>query len=431
VNLAVEDINATKKRLRIEIPADVIEKEIGNSLQKLKQKAKIPGFRPGTAPVNLLEKRFGKEIEAEVLDKVIPEYFRKAIKEANIEPVTFPVMDEKIGLERNKPLNLSFTVEILPKIGEIQYENITIKETPVAVNDSDVDDYLKSLQESRAVFEVAEKDIEVDDLVSFEFIDCSIQGEEITPPSVKEAVSQMGNEILPLDIMDKVLGKKKGDLLEFSTTFNESCESKDLVGKTADMKLKIGEIKKKNLPAIDDDFAKDLGFENVNEMREKIHERILAIKKEHVGKLHKAKIMNQILEPHNFDVPETLLEKELQSLIMRESMSKNEPRETDAQEGSEVKDEETLRAEMKQKALMNVRASIILDAIGEKEGITVSDDEVNERISILAKRLSTSPEMVRTYYTHQEGTLEGLRHSIFEDKVLDLLLSKATLEKGE
>jgi len=431
VNLAIEDINTTKKRLRIEIPADVIEKEIGSSLQKLKQKAKIPGFRPGTAPVNLLEKRFGKEVEAEVLDRVIPEYFSKALKEANIEPVTFPVIDEKIGFERNKPLNLSFTVEVLPQIGEVRYENITIKELPVDVSDSDVDEYLKSLRESRAVFEVADKDIGVDDLVSFELIDCAIQGQESTPPSIKEQVSQMGNEILPPDIMDKVLGKKRGDLLEFSTTFNEHSKPEDLVGKTADLKLKISEIKKKNLPEINDDFAKDLGFEDMHEMREKLRERILAIKKEHVGRLHKAKIVNQLLEPHKFDVPETLLEKELQSLVMRESMSHNESRETVPEEGSSEKDAEMLRAEMRQKALMNVRASIILDAIGAKEGITVSDDEVNERISLLARRLSTSPESLRNYYTHQDGSLEGVRHSIFEDKVLDLLLSKAQLEKGE
>ena len=99
MNLAIEDINTTKKRLKVEIPADVIEKEIGISLQKLKQKAKIPGFRQGMAPLNLLEKRFGKEVEAEVLDKVIPEYFGKALKEANIEPVTFPVIDEKIKIK--------------------------------------------------------------------------------------------------------------------------------------------------------------------------------------------------------------------------------------------------------------------------------------------------------------------------------------------
>ncbi len=434
MNLAIEDINSTKKRLRIEIPAQVIEKEIGVSLQKLKQKAKIPGFRPGMAPMNLLEKRFGKEVEAEVLDKVIPEYFGKALQEANIEPVTFPVIDERIGFERHKPLNLSFTVEVLPKIDNLQYEDITIKEIPIVVNESDVDEYIKSLQESRAVFEVTDKDIEVDDLVSFDFVDCTIKGEEITPPSIKEQVSQIGNEILPLDIMDKVLGKKKGDLLEFTTTFQEHCKSKELIGKTADITLKVSEIKKKNLPVIDDDLAKDLGFENMSEMREKIHEKIYAIKKEHIGRLHKAKIMNQILEPHNFDVPETLLEKELQSLVMQESVSQKESHEKVSKEDSAEqvqKDTETLRAEMEHKALMNVRASIIIDAIGKKEGITVTDDELNERIALLAQRLSATTEAVKNFYTYKEGSLEGLRHSIFEDKVLDMLLSKAHLEKGE
>ena len=431
MDLAIEDINTTKKRLRVEIPADVIEKEIVLSLQKLKQKAKLPGFRQGMAPMNLLEKRFGKEVEAEVLDKVIPEYFGKALKEADIEPVTFPVMDEKIGFERNKPLNLSFTIEVLPKIGDIQYENITIKEIPAVVSESDIDESLESLRESRAVFEVADKAIDVDDLVSFDFVDCAIKGEESTPPSIKEQVSQMGNEILPLDIMDKVLGKKKGDLLEFDSTFDEHCKSKELVGKTVNITLKISEIKKKNLPVVDDNFAKDLGFENMSEMRDKVQERILAIKKEHVGRLNKAKIMNQILEPHKFDVPETLLKKEIESLAMQESMSQKESPEEVSGEDSPQKDTETLQAEMEQKALSNVRASIVLNEIGKKEGVTVSDAELNERIALLAQRLSASPEAVRNFYSHREGSLDGLRHSIFEDKVLDLLLSKAQLEKGE
>lgn len=431
MDLAIEDINTTKKRLRVEIPADVIEKEIGISLQKLKQKAKIPGFRQGMAPMNLLEKRFGKEVEAEVLDKIIPEYFGKALKESNIEPVTFPVVDEKIDFERNKPLNLSFTIEVLPKIGDIQYENITITEVPVVVNEPDVDEYLKSLQESRAVFEVADKAIDVDDLVSFELVDCAIKGEETSLPTLKEQVSQMGNEILPLDIMDKVLGKKKGDDIGFENTFNEHCQLKELVGKTVDITLKISEIKKKNLPDINDDFAKDLGFDNMSEMREKVKERILAIKKEQVGRLHKAKIINQIIEPLDFDVPETLLKKEIESLAMQESMSQKESPETAAQEDSVEKDPETMQAEMEHKALRNVRASIILNTIGEKEGVTVSDDELNERITLLAQRLSASPEVVRNFYSQKEGSLDGLRHSIFEDKVLDLLLSKAQLEKGE
>jgi trigger factor len=274
---SVEDIKATKKRLRIEIPADVIEKEISDSLEKLKHKAKIPGFRSGMAPINLIEKRFGKEVEAEVLDKVIPEYYSKALKEAELIPVTMPVFDEEIDFKRNNPLNLSFTIEVMPKIENLNYENIKIKDIPAVVDEAEIDAYLKRLQEEKVIYEVAEKEVELDDLVTFEYSDCKIIGEE-NPPSIKEEVLKIGNEIFPPDIMERVMGKKKDDIVEFTTTFNEVCKSKVLAGKTADMKFVIKEIKKKNLPAIDDEFAKDVGFENISEMREKVKVNIFAAK---------------------------------------------------------------------------------------------------------------------------------------------------------
>jgi len=437
---SVEDINTTKKRLRIEIPSDVIEKEIGNSLEKVRQKAKIPGFRPGRAPINLIERRFGKEVEAEVLDKIIPEYYSKALKEAELMPVTTPVFDEKIDFKRNNPINLSLTVEVMPKIENLSYENMKVEDIPVSVDDAEVEDYLKKLQGEKAIYEVSEKEIDTDDLVSFEYVDAKIAGEE-NAAALKEQISKMGNEILPPDIMEKMIGKKKDDIVEFATTFNGDCKSKELAGKTIDMKVAIKEIKKKNLPEIDDEFAKDLGFENIPEMKEKIKEKIFAVKKEHIVRIQKAIIVNKILEAHSFEAPETLVRRELESLMMHESLSQREAKETTSIAGSpeeekvvasrSQEDLEKLQTELKDKALKNVQASLIVDAIGQKEGITVTDDEVNEQISLIAQKLSATPEAVKNFYDYKEGSLEGLRHSIYEDKVLDMLLSKAIIEKGE
>ncbi len=437
---SVEDINTTKKRLRIEIPSDVIEKEIGNSLEKVRQKAKIPGFRPGRAPINLIERRFGKEVEAEVLDKIIPEYYSKALKEAELMPVTTPVFDEKIDFKRNNPINLSLTVEVMPKIENLSYENMKVEDIPVSVDDAEVEDYLKKLQGEKAIYEVSEKEIDTDDLVSFEYVDAKIAGEE-NAAALKEQISKMGNEILPPDIMEKMIGKKKDDIVEFATTFNGDCKSKELAGKTIDMKVAIKEIKKKNLPEIDDEFAKDLGFENIPEMKEKIKEKIFAVKKEHIVRIQKAIIVNKILEAHSFEAPETLVRRELESLMMHESLSQREAKETTSIAGSpeeekvvasrSQEDLEKLQTELKDKALKNVQASLIIDAIGQKEGITVTDDEVNERISLIAQKLSATPEAVKNFYHYKEGSLEGLRHSIYEDKVMDMLLSKAVIEKGE
>jgi trigger factor len=439
----IEDINATKKRVRIEIPAEVLENEILSSLEKLKQKVKIPGFRPGKAPVTLIEKRFGKDVEAEVLEKIIPEYYNNALKEASLSPVAMPMLEEKFEFKRNTPLNLSFVIEVLPKIEKLNYENIAIKDIPFSVEESDVDDMIKRVQNQKAVFEIADKDVEKDDFVSFEYVDSEIEGEAVDP-SLKERISKMGNELFPADIMDKVLGKKKGDIVEF-TALPDASKFSEIAGKTLNVKVRITEVKKKTLPDIDDEFAKDLGFENIADLREKLKERISAAKKEHVQKIQKAEIIKKIIESDNFDVPETLVNRELESLMMDKSLSEEKDDTVysdtmsdvmqNVSEGEAAEKAETaaqdLQADMKQRAVRNVQASVIIDAIGQKEGVTVSDTELDERISHIAKRLSASPEAVRNFYTYKQGSLDGLKQSILEEKVLDILLSRAVVEKGE
>lgn len=439
----IEDINTTKKRVRIEIPAEVLENEIVSSLEKLKQKVKIPGFRPGKAPVTLIEKRFGKDVEAEVLEKIIPEYYNNALKEASLSPVAMPMLEEKFEFKRNNPLNLSFVIEVLPKIEKLNYENIAIKDIPFSVEESDVDDMIKRVRNQKAVFEVADKDIEKDDFVSFEYVDSDIEGEAVDP-SLKERISKMGNEIFPPDIMEKVLGKKKGDIVEF-TALPDASKFSEIAGKTLNVKVRITEVKKKTLPDLDDEFAKDLGFENIADLREKLKERIYAAKKEHVQKIQKAEIIKKIIESDNFDVPETLVNRELESLMMDKSLSEEKDDTVysdtmsdvmkNVSEGAAAEKAETaaqdLRDDMKQRAVRNVQASVIIDAIGKKEGVTVSDSELDERVSHIAKRLSASPEAVRNFYTYKQGSLDGLKQSIIEEKVLDILLSRAVVEKGE
>jgi trigger factor len=436
---AVEDINQTKKRLRIEIASDLIEREIKNSLEKLRHTVKIPGFRPGKAPVNLIEKRFGKQVEAEVLEKVVPEQLGNAIREAAIDPVTMPVLEEEFDYKRNNPLAFAVTLEVKPKIENLAYENITVKDIPVNVEESDVEDALKALQNKKAVFEVADKVVEMDDFVSFEYVDSEIAGgEDIS--SVKETISKMGNEIFPPDIMEKVIGKQKGDIIEFTTTFAATA-SKELAGRTAQIKVKISEVKKKTLPEIDNEFAKDLGYETMTDLREKAREKIYAAKTEHIRKIQKAEIIRKLVESSTFEVPESLVGKEIEAIMMHKSISGS--KEDSVSENSvsdtfepvssgqdmEKNKEEDPQAELRSKAVRNVQAHFILDTIGQKEGIIVSDNEVDERIASLAQKLSATPESVRNYYLYREGSLDGLKHSIMEDKVMDALLAKATIEK--
>jgi len=442
---SIEDINTTKKRLTIEIPSDVLESEIGNSLSNLRQRVRLPGFRPGKAPINLIEKRFGKEIESEVLEKVIPQYYNNALKEADIQPVSFPELDEDVDYKRKNPLLLSFTVEVLPKIENLTYENISIKDLPITVEDPDIDDAIKRLQDRKAVFEIADKPIEMDDLVTFDYVDSEIVGED--NPSLKELIAQMGNEIFPPDIMERAMGKNKGDIIEFTTTFDDALHKKELVGKTATIKLMIKEVKKKTLPEIDDDLAKDLGVDTLSDLKVQLKEKILSAKENHIKRIQKAEILNKLIESHAFDVPESMVKRQIETLMIEGNLPDTSSGEEQAESPADAKvgdvttdtspSEKTkeLSEEMKgkyqEKALQVVKASVLIDMIGKKEGIIVTDSEVDERISLLAQNMSATPEAVRNFYMYQEGALDRLKKSIFEDKVLDLLLSKATIEKEE
>jgi len=205
--------------------------------------------------------------------------------------------------------------------------------------------------------------------------------------------------------------------------------------------VKISEVKKKTLPEIDNEFAKDLGYETMADLREKAREKIYAAKTEHIRKIQKAEIIRKLVESSTFEVPESLVGKEIEAIMMHKSISSS--KEDSVSENSvsdtlepvssgqdmEKNKEEDPQAELRSKAVRNVQAHFILDTIGQKEGIIVSDNEVDERIASLAQKLSATPESVRNYYLYREGSLDGLKHSIMEDKVMDALLAKATIEK--
>ncbi len=410
---AVEDLSTTKKRLKIEIPSEAIEKKIKSSLEKARQKAKIPGFRPGKTPMNIIEKHFGKSAEAEALEEVIPEFYDRALKEAAIVPVTRPEIEGGVNFERNNPLSLSFTLEIRPKIENLRYEGIKTKDIPVIVSDEDVDNALKRLQEGKATYEIADKEIETGDLLT---IDYEMKYDNQTT-TAKDQVFVVGFTGLPKEISESLTGKKAGDIVEVEAQFPQDFHATAIAGKKVLIKNTVKAVKKKTLPAIDAELAKDLGFENLDALKAGAKEGIEKAEKEQTQKIQKNAILESLTSSHNFDIPESMLERELTAMV--HALKKSD------------KDEAALRDELKPDAIKNVRAMILLSIIGEKEGVNVTDEELKEKILDLSQQLAMTPESLIKVYAQRDGSLEGLRNNIYEQKVLDLLLSRAAIEKGE
>jgi trigger factor len=429
--IAVEDISTTKKRLKIEIPTDIIEKEFKESLDNLRQRAKIPGFRPGKAPESLIEKRFGDDIKADIRDRLVPKYYSQALKEAELVPVTFPKFESALDIKRNAPLFFALTVEVRPNISDLNYTGLKVEDIAVQVEDKELEDTLKGLQEERAMFEAVEREIKEDDVVIIDYVKLDPTGEKELS-SAKDQVMNLGNNLAPKGILEEIVGKKKGDTVDITLPSFEGDEVKEGAEAGNRLRITIKEVKEKKLPAIDDEFAKDFGKEDLGTLKEKMKEGILRAKKERAASRQKEKLLDTLVGSYHFDLPESLLEKELETLVVNER-HKNPPKGLTGGQATDTapqKDDSGLIEELRPKAVDNVKAAILLDMIAEKENITVTEEEMKTRIAVLARHLQTTPEYVINLFVTKDGSLDNLKRTIRDEKVMDLVLSKAEIEKG-
>ncbi len=416
----VEEVSATTRRLKITIPEDVISAEVRSIYDKIRVTTKIPGFRPGKAPQSILEKRFGKNVEAEVIEKIVPQYYMSAIKEASLEPVTYPNIDEQIELKQGEPLSFSVTVEVKPEIGEINFDGITLKKKSFTVGDDEIEKSLSMLQESKALFSVTEEPLQDGDmsiLDSEAYIDDKLQDSL----SYKEYPLLIGSEEMPKDFSEALTGKKKGDSVEVTIPFEGDHPNKSIAGKEVLFKIDVKETKKKNLPPIDDELAKEAECNTLDELKEKIRENLGKRKESQINLEYKKDILDDLIKSHDFAVPESMVNGEIESLIQQEKENANRT-------GATVKPDEELKTGFAEKAKNNVKSVILLETIGKKEHIEVSDADTKSAIEEIAVRNNLNVEEVTKLYAVREGSMDALRSRLFADKVLDHILEKSKIE---
>lgn len=406
----IEDISATKKRLNIEVSYESIENEIKTTLDVFRRKANIPGFRPGKAPASLIEKRFGKDAEAEALEKIVPKAYGDALKQAEITPVSQPVLEGGLNYMPHSPLSLTIVVEIMPKIENLKYDGIKVKDIPVELKDSEIEGTLKRLQEQRASYEPYDGPVKNGDLV---LIDSFIKEEGKS----SEETFKVDSDNIPKEFYDNIMGKKKAESAEFAFTFPSESPDKERAGKTFNFKVTVKDIKNPVLPNMDDEFAKDLEMDNLDALKAHIRERLEASQKDAIKKIQKADILKKLVEAYEFEIPQSHLESELHMML------------ADARAQGRQESEEALKEELKLNAMKRAKATLLIKMIGDREAVKVSDDELKTSIIVQANRMRLDPENLIKYYMARDGSFEGLRHSIFEEKVLDILHERAELEK--
>jgi trigger factor len=417
MKVQVEEITPVKKSLKIEIPQEVVSNEYDLAYSDLKKKAKLPGFRPGKVPLPLLEKKFGPSVEEDIVRKLIPEYYQKAIKEAGLSPVEFPSI-EKIELKKGAPLLFTATVEIRPKIQLSNYAGIPVPRKEIKVTDEEVEQTLKRLQEDQGRLEACPEEHPINTseyaIINFEG---SIDGKPVEQGKADGYTLQIGSNTFPSEFESSLIGKKKGEQIEVDVPYPADYPNKEIAGKRVHFKIDVKEVKNKVLPPLDDELAKDIGLSSLEELRGKIKNTLLEQRTAQQEHDQKNFIMKKLVEMHSFEVPESMVDRELHAMIDR------------LEERVQQKlDHETLHKEYEATAKERVKGTFLLNEIADAEKIEVTEQEIDEEINRLAQRAKVSPQEAKRALYQQQGSLEGLKTRIREEKALNRVYSLAQFE---
>lgn len=417
----IEDVSSVKKKLHIQITPEAIAQEMGKAVADVAKKAKIPGFRPGKAPKPVVERHYATEIQSEVINKLITSSYLQVLQENKLTPVDVPSITNISPFDKTVPLNFTAVVEVRPKIELGTYDGIEVKDRSLEVSDEELNQTVDQLREMYAQLEVVEgRPLDKNDTAIIDF-EGFRDGKPIEGAKASDHMLALGTNSLIPGFEEQIVGMNTGETREIQVTFPEDYSNKDLSGQKASFNVTLKEIKKKVLPELNEEFARDIGNnKSVDELKEGIKKDLEARKRDELASAQREEILSTLVEAHSFDVPPGMVERELNSMARQQATRM-------ARRGMDLKtfDIGKFREQNKGLAEKRVKGLLLLDVIAEKEQVSVSEQEVNSALAAMARSSGQTVDAVRKYYESADGGLDNLRSSLVQEKTLGLLLSRA------
>jgi trigger factor len=411
-----------RRELDLEIPADEVSKAMERVTKEFAKVARIPGFRPGKAPMTLIRRRFADNIKGEVLQSLVPEHVEKAVSEQKLTPVSQPQV-EKLDFSDGQPLKFRAVFEVLPEFELGNYKDLQLEMPAMEVNDEDVAKTLEEMRERAAAFAPAEgRPVEDGDFVQLKLTGTPEGGGE--PLQADSVLCHIGAEETMAPFNENLRGVNIGDHKDFDVPYPADYPDAKLAGNTYHYSVDVLGIKTKKLPDLNDDFAKDVSdATTLDELNKKIRES-LEHQRDHKHKdLLREKVLAEIVKLHDFPVPLALVEHQMDVRLERVVRSL-------AQQGVDPRavniDWVSLRKRNQDRAKDDVKAELIVDRIATAENIDVNEEEVEHELEHLAGHSNESAEAIRARLTKQ-GTLDRIKAKLRSDKTLDWLAQNAKI----
>ena len=429
IRTRLEDISSVKKLLNIEIPAEVTTREFQKVAEEYRRHARIPGFRPGKAPLPLVKRRFAGDIREEVVRKLVPESYQQALREQSVAPLGEPSL-ENLKLEEGESLRFEAHFEVEPEIELPKYKGLAVQVENPAVEEKDVEEQLERLRAQNAqMVSVESRPIEAGDYAIVDLRGVYVDGEEGKPPAPpieeRQVSVRVGDPETHRAFNEHLLGMSVGDEKTFDVDYDEDYPQKTFAGRKLRFTALVADIKTAELPELNDDFAKDLGsFESLDDVRRRIRGDLEESSRRMRDAAVREKLLDQLIQATSFEVPQVLVERRL-TQHLEEVARKVVQRGVDPMRANI--DWRKLREDSVPKADREARAQLILDRIAAAEGIEVSVDDRNAEMNRLAASLGQPVEKIRQYFS-EEGRLERLETDMRRRAAMDIITGSAKLK---
>lgn len=417
----IKDVNQCTKVLSVEVPSVMINESYDQYYNEISHSAKVPGFRQGKAPKNVLMMHYKKQAEEEVMKRLVSVSFQRAIEEKNIRPMGYPSFDE---IDFSKEiLRYKATVEVKPKVVPKKYKGLRGQREKINVDTKEVDEVINRIRDGYAKFvPIEDRGIELGDYAVCD-IESTIEG-ETTEKKENEWVEIQENDMIKGFAL-QVLGLRSGDEKDIEVTLSDKLPNEKIRGKKALFKVRVKEIKKKELPELDKEFLKNVGdYPSSEDFREAIKKDIEARKKADTESKLERELLDKIDKDTKFDVPKSIVERRLESMVqeaINSMVQRGMPKEEAFQKESEF------RKNFEQEAIRQVRVAFILDAIAELENIEVNEEDINNRLKQFATQVRQPVEMIREYY-EKNNMMDQLYSEIRNQKVVDFIKQNADIK---
>lgn len=430
MKVTVDDLSSVKKTLQIEVPQDEISNQLDDAYKNLKKNAKIKGFRPGKAPRSVLERLFKKDVHADITSNLIQSSFIEAIQETGLNIVGTPKIDPP-ELKPGEAYHYEASVEIRPEIQDVDFKGLSLTKTAYKVSDAEIDTQLKMLQKNLAQRKPITDPRPVQDgdfvLIDYEGL---LDGKVYAPTQKTENfLMQIGKGTISPDFDEKLVGQTPGETLEFTVKFPEDHVNEDLAEKEVAFSVSLNEIREEVLPDIDDEMAKRLGqFETIDALKKEIVDNL----KQGYDKRSEHEINEQIftalIEKTEFEVPDALVEMELDGIIQETERSFS-------MQGISMADlglsREIISEKHRDTADKQVRRHLILDKIIKQEELVLSDEALEKGFADMAQASRQPEETIKEYYNKNAEGLEFFKHTLLEKEAIRLIIENSEVEEKE